>query len=214
MPSYGALHQTQQPFWEKTLVRRSTRNVARGTTQGLAYVAPKVGQLGTDIIKGYGAAVRSPMAGYLTKAALSPIKPLMTLPGSYVAFGGIGAVMAYDATKNAFASHMAQEGVKLGADIAYETALFSTVGRLGMYGMATALGVSMLGHMTGLNPGAMVGRLIDKASDKYRREMGMGPKPITQNERTMKATQQGLSLLGQSSRGHSMLGYEAQFMHN
>lgn len=145
-------------------------------------------------------------------------KAAMTIPGGYMMLGIPAAAMSHDSTKNSFGSHMAQEGLKLGTDAAFDMALFGTVGRMGGIGMGIALAGSIGMHMTGMNPGAMVGRAMENAGSLYKKRKGHGETPITQNKRTMRSLQQGMSLLGQSRGagrpGHSMLGSEAQFMHN
>ena len=139
---------------------------------------------------------------------------------------GMGfAHMTYDPTKNTYASHMAQESLKVGADAAMEIGLFggaagmakfgklAGISKLGTIGLIGAIGITAITHITGTNPGAIVGEMMEEAHDLYRKEKGIGPKPITQNERTMSRTRQAMSLLGVTKR-HSMLGSEAQWMHN
>ena len=179
-----------------------------------------------DVIRAAGqqniSRVRSPIAGVAGRATGGMAgafgKAAMTIPGGYALLGGFGAAMAHDPTRNTFGSHMAQEGLKIGADAAFDMALFGTVGRMGPYGMAAALVGSIAMHTLGVTPGQAVDRMLGGAKEEYKKRMGTGPTPITQNKRTMRATQQGLNLLGQSrgagSPGHSMLGAEAQYMHN
>jgi len=160
---------------------------------------------------GMAARASGKAAGMFGKAA-------MTIPGGYALLGLPFAAMSHDSTKNSFGSHMAQETMKIGADAAFDMALFGTVGRAGPYGMAAALIGSVAMHMTGTNPGAIVGNMMDNAGKSYRKSLGLGATPITQNQRTMRSQQQGMNLIGQSrgagSPGHSMLGSEAQYMHN
>lgn len=168
------------------------------------------------------AAVNSRLTGMMGRGsggiAAGVGKVAFSVPGGAMLFGGAAAVMSHDPTKNTFASHMSQEGLKVGADAAFETALFGTVGRLGAWGMGAALVGSVGMYMTGTNPGEVVGHYLNKAGQAYRKDMGMGPTPITQNKRTMRATQRGLNLLSQSRgpgvQGHGMLGSEAMYMHN
>jgi len=173
--------------------RRKAANVSFGNRMGkAAYKGYHKGAAGA--VKGFGRAA-------------------MTIPGGYMIAGGIFGAMSHDPTKNTFSSHMAQEGVKIGADIAFDMALFSTVGKMGAGGMAVALIGSIGAHTLGINPGSMMGSAMEGAATAYKKKQG-GLAPITQNERTMRSMQQGMSLLGQSGRRHSMLGTEAQYMHN
>jgi len=145
-------------------------------------------------------------AGLFGKMAISPV-------GGMALFGGVGAAMSYDSTKNNFGSHMSREGLKIGADIAGDAAIFGIGSKLGIHGMIGATAISLGMHLTGVNPGAFVGEYLDNVSQNYKKEMGLGATPLKQNRRTMQSTQQNLSLLRQSS-GFGNLGNEAQMMHN
>lgn len=127
---------------------------------------------------------------------------------------GLGlSAFTHDPTKNSFASHMAQEGLKTGVDAGFDALLWSTVGRLGVPGKVVA-GAFSLASFVGQGPYAAVESTLEDAGKAYKKKLGMGPGPITKNERTMRSMQRNLSLLGQSGRRHSMLGSEAQYMHN
>lgn len=173
-------------------------------------------------------------ASQLHKAASVPGNVIgrTFMSGAPLAIGATSAVLGmgfahltHDPTKNSYASHMGQESLKVGADAAFEAGLFggaaamskigtmAGMGKLGTIGMLGAIGISIASHVTGTNPGAIMGEMMEDAQTRYRKETGQGPKPITQNERTMGRTRQAMSLLGGAKR-HSMLGSEAQWMHN
>lgn len=145
-------------------------------------------------------------SGLFGRMAMSPV-------GGMALFGGVGAAMSYDSTKNNFSSHMSQEGLKIGADIIGDAAIFGIGSKMGIPGMigATALSIGM--HLTGVNPGAFVGKYLDNVSNSYKKEMGLGATPIKKNRRTMQVMQQNMGLLRQSS-GFGNLGNEAALMHN
>jgi len=172
-----------------------------------------------DVIRSVGKQnarlVNSSAAGFAGRASGKAAslfgKAAMTIPGGYLMLELPLAAMSYDSTKNSFASHMAQETIKVGADAAFDMAF---LGRAGAWGM----GALMAMHIVGVNPGKIVGNIMDNARKSYRKGTGQGPTPITQNQRTMRSLQQGMNLIGQTRRagspGHSMLGSEAQYMHN
>jgi len=155
---------------------------------------------------GFAARTSGKAAGAFGRAA-------MTIPGGALLIGGTISLMSHDPTKNTFSSHMAQEGLKVGADTVFETALFGAASLLGPWGMGLAAVGSMAVHAGGLGPGEMVGDLLSNAGEAYKKERGLGPTPIKKNEQTMNAARQAMGLLGQS-KGHNMLGHEASFMHN
>lgn len=139
--------------------------------------------------------------------------------GGTALFGGVASAMAYDSIKHgSMGNYAAQEGLKVGTDAIFETALFAGASLLGPMGTAAAVIGSTAMYMTGTNPGEAIGGLLKDASEAYKKDRGQGPGPITQNARTMRASQQGLRMLGQSrgagSPGHNMLGSEASYMHN
>lgn len=153
--------------------------------------------IGSSALRGAGRAMMHPFAGY----------GMIGLPLE---------AMSHDPTKDTFASHMAKASLRTAADAANEWALASAGMAIGgVPGAAIAIGGSIIQHLTGTNPGAAIEHMYEGAAKLHRKKKMMGPKPITQNERTMKATQVGLSLLRQSAAGgHNMLGSEAQYMHN
>ncbi len=138
---------------------------------------------------------------------------LMTIPGGYMALGAVMGVMSHDPSQNTLASHMAQEGMKIGADAVGDMALFGVGAMFGLPGLIGAGALSIGSHTLGLNPGAAVDKYLGEAKRLYRKEMGLGATPIKQNERTMRSMQQAMRLVGQSGRT-GMLGNEAQYMHN
>ena len=156
---------------------------------------------------GLGSSLLPSALGIAGKIAFNPI-------GSIGVFGALTGVMTHDPTKNTMGAHMSKEMAKMAADAPMDAAFYG-LGTLlggtagGLVGIGASIGLSMLG----VSPGEMVGHMMDKASQSYNRQKGMGAKSVTQNETTMRATQQGLSMLGQSGR-HNMLGQEAQIMHN
>jgi hypothetical protein len=156
---------------------------------------------------GFASRASGKAAGMLGKTALNPI-------GGLAIFGAVAGVLSHDPTKNTMSSHMSQEFVKMAADVPFDAALFG-VGSLlgGPIGGMIGLGVSVGLNAMGATPGQMIGKMMNNAGDSYKRQKGMGLKSITQNEMTMRATQQGLSMLGSTTR-HNLLGNEAQIMHN
>jgi hypothetical protein len=199
----------------------AAKATGRATWKGIKGTGNAISKYGPGLARGAwnanSAAVNSRAAGLMGRASGAVAggmgKAFMTIPGGYMMLGLPLSAMTHDSTKNSFASHMSQEGLKLGADAAFETALFGTVGRMGAIGMGAALVGSVAMHALGANPGQMVQKYLDSASRTYKKKQGMGPTPIKQNQRTMQSTQRALSMLGRSTN-HSMLGHEAQFMHN
>lgn len=137
----------------------------------------------------------------------------MTSAGAVGIFGAAVGALSYNPVKNTMGSHIAQEFVKTAADAPFDAAMFGIGSLFGPWGSLLSIGASIGLSAVGMNPGSIAGRMMERAGDSYRRERGMAPKAITQNDMTMKATQQGLAMLGQSGR-YSMLGQEANFMHN
>lgn len=193
-------------------------NRAKNAGQFLERHSERVGRGIHGTVTGKGA---SRFTGGLAGAGK---KAFTSLPIGMVAFGLPFAVAEHDPTKNTFGSHMARESTKLGADIVADSLLFGGgMSMANLYGGATAAGVAGLGlaavtigaYSLGMNAGAQVGEFLDYSESKYRRSVGMSAdKPMTQNKQTMQATQRALSLVGQTSTTNSMLGSEAQFMHN
>ena len=136
----------------------------------------------------------------------------MTLPGGYALMGAYGAAASYDPTKDSALSHFAKEGVKTASDIILDAAIFALPGAGWGYMGAKMIAAAAI-HMTGLNPGAFVGDIMEEAGKGYRRATRTET-PITQNERTMAYTRQAATMLGQTGRKHSFLGSEASAMHN
>lgn len=140
-------------------------------------------------------------------------KLAMTPVGGLAIFGTIAGTMSHDNTKNNLASHLAQEGIKLGSDLGFESIVANTVGRLGIAGKlltGAAIGMSIMG----VGPGNVMGALLEDSSAAYKKKHGVGHSPLKQTKETMEMTRRSMSLLGQGTRGHSMLGTEAQYMHN
>lgn len=95
-------------------------------------------------------------------------------------------------------------------------AIASKLGPMGK--LAAGVGAAVLAGTSGMYesdymPGNMIGKLMDNASEKYNEQKYGRGASITQNRRTMSAMQKSMNLLGQS-RPQSLLGQEAQLMHN
>jgi hypothetical protein len=132
----------------------------------------------------------------LWKTAKSPIGITLGLGA------GIGA-MTYDGS-NDFSQHIATEMLATGAD---------DLMAFGAFAVNPLLGVAAVGAMVaGVSPGAFVRDKMESMQKDIARKR-YGSAPITQNKRTMQATQRNLSLLGQGGN-YSMLGNEASLMHN
>ena len=139
--------------------------------------------------KGLGALTRLPFKG----------------EAGFLATFGLGmSALTYDSTKNSLTEHMGRSMAELGAGSVVDTILFNTIGRAGPLGTAAAFGLSMASS-------ALIEHGVGSILKQRNRERGV--RPVTQNENTMRATQQAMSLLGQSGRT-SMLGQEASYMHN
>jgi len=136
-------------------------------------------------------------------------KALLTIPGGYVALGAYEAASTYDPTQKTLGKHLGHVAAKTAGDIAMDTALFGAASMLGPIGMGVAMGTSILAHTIGATVGSTVVQMIEAGEAKTRGK----PKPITQNEQTMRATRTALAMLGQT-RKHSMLGQEAMMLHN
>jgi len=147
------------------------------------------------------------MRGYMNYAGKAVKGVAASTMGAPLLFGMALAPMTYDPTKNSFASHMGGETVKAAAEGLFDLAMFSTLGALGPVGTAAAMGAAFM------RPGyAMAEHFIQETGKSYRRAKGLPDRPITQNERTMQATQSQAQLLGRAGK-YSMLGSEAAYMH-
>lgn len=114
------------------------------------------------------------------------------------------SALSYDSTKDSLVGHMGKSMGQLGVGAVRDAILFNTLGKLGPIGWVASLGISMGSDM-------IMDHGVNSILKQRNREMGV--RPVTQNERTMRATQQAMSMLGQSGR-MSMLGQEAAYMHN
>lgn len=155
---------------------------------------------------GVGSALHS-LSKIPGKIAMHPI-------GGYGVMGGIAAAMTYDPTKRTVMSHAAQEGLKTATDVAFDSVLLGGLSLAGGFGMGLGMATIMGLGFSGLSPGETMGKIMRGAGEEYKKKIMREKTPIKQNERTMKATRQALNLLGQTGRQHSMLGSEAEYMHN
>jgi hypothetical protein len=145
-------------------------------------------------------------AGMIGRVAMHPVAGMGI-------FSAVGAAMTYDPTKSSIGSHFAREGLATGVDSAFDLGLFAAGSLFGGVGAVAAIGTSVALSYMGMNPGRLVQHSLEEANKRYRDSKGMGRKSIMQNERTMRATNTALSMLGQTRRP-GMLGQEASFMHN
>jgi hypothetical protein len=136
--------------------------------------------------------------------------------------GILGSNMTYDPSSGMTRSqHRANETI---SNIMTDTTVSATMIAGAMSGIkggglkGAVLGIGLAA--TGLEPGAMYRSWQQNRFRRNRDDMYGGATPLQQNERTMAATQQQAQLLGQGgkqhvpSRGFSMMGQEAQMMHN
>ena len=158
----------------------------------------------------------SKFAGGLSKLARVPGKIALNPIGGYAIMGAVGAAMTYDPMQRHVMSHTAQEGIKTASDLAFDTAVFGVGTTLlgPLWGAGAAMATIVGAHLGGVSPGQTVGKIMDAAGESYKKKVMRQPTPIKQNERTAGAMRKSLSLLGQTGRKHSMLGSEAQYMHN
>jgi len=164
----------------------------------------------------YGALVQSPAVGALTRAGRIPGKLAMSRVGITGAVIGVSTAMTYDPTQGSVAEALGREAVALGTgELAFEAV--SRGGGLAArafgLGGTLATGGLMAAGLAAFTVGEDLARnWIEKAGEAYQR--AQGPTPIKQNQQTMASMRRAMGLLKQGRQQHSMLGAEAQYMHN
>lgn len=187
----GVYHAGRSAFKGIHAVDKFATPATRAASRAAGNVAVRSGELmwkggGRQLTRGFG-------------------KMATTSIGTSTGFGILAGALTYDRDKHDLSRHMSGEISSMVVDDMFINAGLSGGPILG----ALAIGAAVFG----VSPGAMVKSGIEKMGAEID-EKKYGVSPITQNKRTMAATRSQLSMLGQGSNGHSMLGHEAQMMHN